>query len=207
MLRALDDGGPLRCTSCMGMYGEGARALQDQFDSRRLADRLVEVTVHDHLTPGDQAMVEAADHFFLATIDSDGWPDVSYKGGRPGFVRVPDARTLLFPSYDGNGMFRSLGSISEEPRVGLLFVDHAHPNRMRLQGRAHLLQEPELLAGFEGAQLVVRIEVERVWPNCPRYVHRRELVELSPHSPATGHVPPVPEWKEMDVFREVLPGT
>ncbi len=188
------------------MYGQGARSLQDRFDSRRLADRLVEVTVHDRLTRTDREFVELSAQFFLATVDQDGWPDVSYKGGRPGFVRVLDAATLAFPSYDGNGMFRSLGSIQAEPRVALLFVDFARPDRMRVQGRATVSDDPALVASFEGAQLVVRVEVERVWPNCPRYVHRMELLELSPHAPEPGHEPPVPDWKRMELFRDVLPG-
>ncbi len=190
----------------MGMYGEGARELQDQFDSRRIADRLEAVTVHDHLTDGDRGFIENAAQFFLATIDPDGWPDVSYKGGRPGFVRVLDRTTLAFPSYDGNGMFRSLGAILAEPRVALLFVDFAQPDRMRVQGRATVSHDPELVGSFEGAQLVVTVAVERVWPNCPRYVHRSDLVELSPYAPAVGHQPPEPEWKAMDIFRDVLPG-
>lgn len=191
----------------MGIYGEGARELQDRFDSRRLADRLEQVTLHDRISPGDRRFIEGAAQFLLGTIDADGWPDVSYKGGRPGFVRVLDDRTLAFPSYDGNGMFRSLGAILEEPKVALLFIDYAQPDRMRVQGRAEITDDAELLASFEGAQLVVRVTVERIWPNCPRYVHRMELTELSPYAPEPGHVPPVPEWKEMDVFRDVLPGT
>ena len=189
------------------MYGQGARALQDRFDSRRLADRLVEVTVHDQLTRKDQEFVERSAQFFLATVDPDGWPDVSYKGGRPGFVRVLDAATLTFPSYDGNGMFRSLGSIQAEPRVALLFVDFGRPDRMRVQGRATVSDDPALVASFEGADLVVRVEVDRVWPNCPRYVHRMELTEHSPHAPTPGHQPPVPDWKRMEVFCDVLPGS
>ena len=190
-----------------GMYGPGARSLQDRFDSRRLADRLVEVTVHDRLTSTDREFVERSAQCFLATIDPDGWPDVSYKGGRPGFVRVLDEGTLAFPSYDGNGMFRSLGSILAEPRVALLFVDFCRPDRMRVLGRATVSDDPALVSSFEGAQLVVRVEVERVWPNCPRYVHRMDLVELSPHAPEPGHEPPVPDWKRMEMFRDVLPGS
>ena len=184
-----------------------ARALQDRFDSRRLADRLVEVTVHDHLTSSDRAFIEASAQFFLATVDSEGWPDVSYKGGRPGFIRVLDDRTLAFPSYDGNGMFRSLGSIADQARVALLFVDFRQPDRMRVQGRASISAEGELVRSFEGAQAVVSVEVDRVWPNCPRYVHRMDVVELSPHAPEPGRDAPVPDWKRMDVFRDVLPGS
>ncbi len=189
------------------MYHDGARQMQDRFDSRRIADRLEQVTVHDTFSDNDRELVERAPMFFLATADADGWPDCSYKGGTPGFVRVVDASTLAFPSYDGNGMFRSLGNILVNPRVGLLFVDFEHPNRMRIQGTASLHDDDELLTAFEGAQLIVRVRAERIFPNCPRYIHKLELVEQSVYSPRPGHVPPTPEWKQMDVFRDYLPGS
>lgn len=187
------------------MYHDGARAMQDRFDSRRIADRLEQITVHDALNDNDRAFVEAADLFFLATADTDGWPDVSYKGGLPGFVRVLDPRTLAFPSYDGNGQFRSLGNVLVNPRVGLLFIDFDHPNRMRVQGVASVHDEPELVGAWEGAQAVVTVAVERVFPNCPRYIHRRSLVEHSVYAPKPDYEPPVPEWKQMDLFRAFLP--
>ena len=70
------------------LYHEGNRTLQDKFDSRRIADRLEQVTLHDTFMPHDVEMIENADMFFLATADAGGRPDVSYKGGLPGFVRV-----------------------------------------------------------------------------------------------------------------------
>ena len=143
--------------------------------------------------------------FFLATADADGWPDCSYKGGQPGFVRVVDDNTLAFPSYDGNGMFRSLGNVLMNPKVGMLFVDFERPNRMRINGVASLHDDDELLSSFEGAQLIVRVRAERIFPNCPRYIHKMQVVEQSVYSPRPGHVPPVPEWKQMDVFRDYLP--
>lgn len=106
------------------LYHEGNRELQDRFDSRRIADRLEDVTLHDYFTDDDCAFVEDSSMFFLATADAEGQPDVSYKGGMPGFVRVIDAETLAFPNYDGNGMFKSLGNILVNPKVGLLFIDH-----------------------------------------------------------------------------------
>lgn len=188
------------------MYHDGNRELQDRFDSRRIADRLEQVTVHQELWDGDVEFIERSAMFFLATTDRDGWPDVSYKGGRPGFVRCFDRRTIAFPSYDGNGMFRSLGNVLVNDRVGLLFVDFDKPNRLRIQGRAQLLDDDPLLDTWDGAQLVVRVGVERAFPNCPRYIHRMELKELSTYAPAPGHAPPEPEWKRMDVFRDYLPG-
>jgi predicted pyridoxine 5'-phosphate oxidase superfamily flavin-nucleotide-binding protein len=187
------------------MYHDGARQLQERFDSRRIADRLEEVTVHDAFTPDDRAFIARCSMFFLATADRDGWPDCSYKGGVPGFVRVIDEHTLAFPDYDGNGMFRSLGNVVVNPKVGLLFVDFEHPNRMRVNGIASLHDDPELLAGFEGAQLVVRVRAERIFPNCPRYIHTMALIEHSVYAPTPGHVPPTPDWKLMDVFRDHLP--
>jgi predicted pyridoxine 5'-phosphate oxidase superfamily flavin-nucleotide-binding protein len=188
------------------MYHDGSRALQDRFDSRRIADRLEQVTVHDKFFPDDAAFIERSSMFFLATSDLDGWPDVSYKGGIPGFVRVLDPTTLAFPSYDGNGMFRSLGNIAVNPKVGMLFIDFERPNRMRIKGSASLHDDDELLDAFDGAQLVVKVTTEAIFPNCPRYIHRMEMVEHSVYAPQPGHEPPVPDWKRMDVFRDYLPG-
>ena len=188
------------------MYHEGARALQERFGSRRLADRLEEITVHHEFTPDDKGFVEGAAMFFLATADADGWPDCSYKGGMPGFVRVIDPQTLAFPSYDGNGMFRSLGNILVNPKVGLLFIDFDQPNRMRVKGTASLHDDDELLASCEGAELIVRVRADRIFPNCPRYIHHLELVDHSAYAPRPGHEPPIPEWKQMQIFRGWLPG-
>ena len=189
------------------MYNDGAREMQDRFDSRRIADRLEEVTVHTQFSPDDQAFIEGSAMFFLATADADGWPDCSYKGGVPGFVRVVDPGTLEFPSYDGNGMFRSLGNIVVNPKVGMLFIDFERRNRMRVNGIASISDDARALAPFEGAQAVVRVEVERIFQNCPRYIHQMELVELSDYAPRDAHVPPVPDWKKMELFRDHLPGT
>jgi predicted pyridoxine 5'-phosphate oxidase superfamily flavin-nucleotide-binding protein len=189
------------------MYHEGSRRLQDAFDTRRIADRLENVTVHREFTQEDRDFVERSPMFFLATTDADGWPEVSYKGGLPGFVRVVGPGTLAFPNYDGNGMFRSLGNILVNPRVGLLFVDfeHANRDRMRINGTASLHHHDPLLESFPGALLLVRVEVERIFPNCPRYVHHMKLERLSIYTPRRGYRPPVPDWKMDAVFRDALP--
>src|SRR6266511_4854428 len=189
------------------LYHQGNRTLQDQFDSRRIANRLEQVTLHDRFTESDRALIARSAMFFLATCDALGQPDVSYKGGLPGFVRVVEDATLAFPSYDGNGMFRSLGNVLVNPKVGMLFVDFERPNRMRINGVASLHDDDELLNSFEGAQLIVRVRAERIFPNCPRYIHKMQVVEQLVYSPRPGHVPPVPDWKQMDVFRDYLPGT
>ena len=188
------------------MYHDGSRQLQDQFDSRRLADRLEAVRVHPAFSERDRAFVERSAMFFLATADAAGQPDCSYKGGLPGFVRVLDERTLAFPDYDGNGMFRSLGNLRVNPLVGLLFIDFEQPGRLRVNGRATVGDDDPLLAGWPGAKLLVRVRAERIFPNCPRYIHKMALVERSVYAPRPDYAPPEPEWKAREEFRDALPG-
>jgi uncharacterized protein len=187
------------------MYHAGCRALQDAFDSRRLADRLEERLTREAFSDDDRAFIECQPLFLLATADADGWPDCSYKGGVPGFVQVIDAKTLVFPSYDGNGMFRSLGNLSINPRVGLLFIDFEQPRRLRVQGLAELRDDDPLQSRFPGAQRIVRVRAERIFPNCPRYIHPMRRVALSEHAPHAGHTPPEPAWKSFEMFCDVLP--
>lgn len=187
------------------MYHSGMRELQDRFDSRRIADRLEQHLLRVKFTEEDKAFIGARPLFFLATADADGWPDCSYKGGLPGFVRVIADDTLAFPSYDGNGMFRSLGNLSVNPKVGILFIDFEAPKRLRVNGIASLDERDPLLGEFPGADLLVRVRAVQIFPNCPRYIHRMQIVEHSVYAPRPGHTPPVPAWKQMESFRDALP--
>jgi predicted pyridoxine 5'-phosphate oxidase superfamily flavin-nucleotide-binding protein len=189
------------------LYHDGSRELQDRFDTRRLADRLEQVKVHDTITAEDRAFIERMDMFFFATADADGRPQCSYKGGDPGFVAVLDEHTLAFPNYDGNGMYLSVGNLRVNPHVGLLFVDFCGrpPRRLRLNGAASVEPDDPLLARFPGAQFVVRVRAVEVFPNCPRYIHRMELVERSQFVPRPAEETPVPEWKRTDWARDALP--
>ena len=186
-------------------YHAGMRRLQDRFDTRRLADRLDERLGRASFTEADRAFIESRPMFFLASADAQGRPDCSYKGGDPGFVRVTADDELAFPSYDGNGMFRSLGNLLVNPAVGLLFIDFDSPNRLRVNGRAAIAEDDELLGSFAGAQVVVRVRAELIFPNCPRYIHRMGTAEPSPYVPRDGHTPPEPKWKRMEMFADVLP--
>ena len=186
-------------------YHAGMRELQDRFDARRLADRLDEKLGRSEFSAEDRELIESRELFFLATADAEGRPDCSYKGGDAGFVRVTGASELAFPSYDGNGMFRSLGNVLANPAVALLFIDFERPRRLRVNGRATFSSDDALRREFEGAQLVVRVRAERIFPNCPRYIHRMSVAERSPYVPRAGYTPPEPRWKSFDIFRDVLP--
>ncbi|HKE14193.1 MAG TPA: pyridoxamine 5'-phosphate oxidase family protein [Kofleriaceae bacterium] len=186
-------------------YGENHRAFQRRFDTERLADRIEERLVHDRISAEDRAFIEKLDMFFLATADADGRPNCSYKGGDPGFVRVLDERTIAFPCYDGNGMFLSVGNLDANPHVGLLFIDFTAPRRVRLNGVARVEPAAYVDPPLVGAQLVIVVTVREVFPNCPRYIHRMELVERSTFVPRAGVATPVPGWKQKEWARDVLP--
>jgi len=186
-------------------YHAGMRALQDRFDTRLLADRLDERLGRAVFSEQDKAFIESRALFFLATADAQGRPDCSHKGGAPGFVRVTGPGELEFPSYDGNGQFRSLGNIGANAAVGLLFIDFESPRRLRVNGDAVVLDDAEALARHHGAQLVVRVRARRIFPNCPRYIHKSAGAELSADVPRPGHEPPAAAWKSMAIVADVLP--
>ena len=188
-----------------GMYHDGNRELQDRFDTRRLADRIESLLVHETFTDRDKAYIESRDMFFLATADAEGRPNVSYKGGVPGFVRVVDERTLAFPSYNGNGMYLSMGNLAANPSVGMLFIDFGGHGRMRVNGEASVDFDDELRSSWPEAQFVVRVRAREIFPNCPRYIHRYEKVEGSVFVPRADCETPVPSWKRSDWAVDVLP--
>jgi len=187
------------------MFHDGNRQLQDQFDSRRISDRLEEKLTRQAFTDNDRAFIEKAMFFFLATADAEGRPDCSFKGGAPGFVRVVGPGELAFPDYDGNGMFKSLGNILANPGVGLLFIDMGEkPRRLRVNGTASVSRDDPLMQRFAGAQLLVRVQARAIFPNCPRYIVTPGVAEPSKYAPRPNHQPPEPAWKGFDDFKDYI---
>ncbi len=185
-------------------YQATQRDMQDTFDTRRMADQLSFLT-SDQIDDAHKAFIEARDMFFIATADENGAPQCSYKGGEPGFVRVLDASNIAFPAYDGNGMYLTAGNITVNPQVGLLFLDFKTGTRLRLNGVASIDMEGLLVDSYPGAQFVVRVEAKEVFANCRRYVHRHDATEHSEFVPTSEHVPPVPDWKRHEWFKDALP--
>ena len=189
----------------MSCYGDEQRALQTAFETTDLAAAFEATIITDALDDQQAEFIASRDHFFLSSVDAGGWPTVSYKGGPVGVVRVEDERTIVFPSYDGNGMFKSLGNVLVNPHVGLLFIDFESPKRLRVNGESSVHADDVLLSEFVGAQLIVRVRAKAIFPNCPRYIHKMQMTEQSVYAPCEGRTPPVPKWKQFPEFREVLP--
>lgn len=186
------------------LYNELHREFQDKFETRKMADRIEELAVATEISPENKEYIESRDMFFLSTVDQAGRPTVSYKGGAPGFVRVLDEETLAFPSYDGNGMYYSIGNIAGNPEVGLLFIDFEKPHRVRVQGTAEISLDDPLIETWNEAELVVRVRISELWQNCPRYIHRYRKVKESRYTPLPGRKAPMAEWKRIDLVQDVL---
>lgn len=186
-------------------FTPGARELQARFDTTRLADRVAGGTVHDTIDRNDREFMERMDMFFIATVDRDGHANCSYKGGDPGFVRVIDEHTIAFPNFDGNGMYLSMGNVLETAEVGLLFIDFENQWRMRLNGTATIDVDDPLKAEYPEAQFIVRVRAREIFPNCPRYIHKYQLVARSRFVPKSECQTPVPAWKAGDWVEDVLP--
>ncbi len=190
----------------MSLFNDGSRRYQDRFDTRRLADRIDERLVRDWIDDDDRAFIERCDMVFIATADTDGRPQCSYKGGDTGFVRVVDEHTVAFPNYDGNGMFKSLGNLGVNPNVGILFMAFGEaPKRLRLNGTAQVVGDDPLIAEIPGAQLLVKVTPVDIFPNCPRYVPNLGLVEPSAYLPQPDAPPLEPKWKSFEIFSDVAP--
>lgn len=187
------------------IFRSAHRTFQDQFDTRRLADTIEGGFIADEISESDQAFIESRDMFWLSTVDDNGLPTVSYKGGDPGFVKVVDNKTIAFPSYNGNGMFYSMGNISSTGKVGMLFINFENPIRLRVQGTASVSDDDPLMDSFHEAQLVVRVAVSHVFPNCPRYVHRMQKVATSRYVPRPDKKTPLAGWKRVDILQDALP--
>jgi len=186
-------------------YGEPHRALQDEFGTRNLADRVEQAICKTEFDEEAKEFIETQDMFFLATVDHQGQPTVSYKGGDPVFVKIVDTTTLVFPSYDGNGMFLSMGNLMQHAQVGLLFVSFERPHRLRVQGSASISRNDPLLSQYKEADFLVRVQLSALWQNCPRYVHRYQKVQPSRYVPRQDCETPLAEWKRIDQLQDVIP--
>ena len=186
------------------LYGEQHRQLQDDFNTRAMADRVEELVCRTEFDDGAKQFIQSTEMFFLSSIDHQGRPTVSYKGGDAGFVKIQDDTTLIFPSYDGNGMYFSMGNISANPQVGLLFISFETPNRLRVQGTASLSKDPALLAHYKEADFVVTVKLSEYWVNCPRYIPKMEKVRTSRYVPREHCETPLAGWKQLDLVQDVI---
>lgn len=193
----------------MTFYHDGMRKLQDSYEGRAVADRIEDRRVHSEFTDDERQFIESAPFFFLATAAPEN-VDCSFKGGIPGFIRIISDNELAWPDYDGNRSYRSLGNIMVNPQIGMLFLSFdgtlfdGTAARLRVNGRASIDESPDAIAGMPGARRLIRVTVEHIFPNCPRYIPSMALEDASIYAPRDGYTPPEPEWKSRPHVKDIF---
>lgn len=192
-------------TDPQDFYTDAQRKLQAENGHEKLSLAVVGAIVRDALEGYHIEYIESRDYFFLSTVTAEGEPTVSYKGGPVGFVRSLGDNRLLFPNYDGNGMWLSMGNIDAASKIGMLFMDFETPWRIRVQGDARISRDPELMAHFPGCNMVVEVDVTRVFQNCARMIHKHKRVEEhSIYVPDAEGKQPFPAWKRIAPIQDFL---
>jgi uncharacterized protein len=157
-------------------------AIREEAELRALLGEpaaVVRAKVTDRLNDLTRRFVDLSPFVLLATSAPDGTCDVSPRGDPPGFVRVLDERTLLLPDRPGNRLADSLRNVLRNPHVGLLFLVPGVGDTLRVNGRATLVTDEELLArcAVEGKvpRLGLRIEIDEVFTHCSKAFLRARL--------------------------------
>lgn len=127
--------------------------------------------------------IERADTFFIASTNGEAGADASHRGGQPGFVQVVDDKRLRFPDYAGNNMFQTLGNITTDPRIGILFVDFDAGTTLHLTGRARVLWDREDFLDLPGAERAVEVEIDEVVETAGQGPFGWRLLDYSPFNP------------------------
>ncbi len=186
------------------LYSAEHRQLQEEFKTTKLAELLDNGWIHEKISEDEKSFINTRDMFFLSTVDPNGMPTVSYKGGPEGFVKVLNDSTLVFPGFDGNGMFYSVGNIEGQGKIGMLFMDFETPHRVRVQGTARLVREHALMAEYTEAQYLIFVDVSKIWINCPRYIHKYKKLDTSKYVPEPCKTTPIPAWKRLDMVQDAI---
>ena len=141
--------------------------------------RLVEAKILDHLDEQASAFLAASPFLLLSTSGADGRIDVSPRGDEPGFVRIEDPRTIVLPERNGNNLAFSLQNIIENPNVGIIALLPNAGETLRINGRAVIVADPDLLQelGARGkpAMVAVRVSIERAYFQCARALLRARI--------------------------------
>lgn len=166
-------------------FTDAVKAHQDKHGSRELYAGMTARAARDGLGPPEKAFIEARDSFYMATVNSDGWPYVQHRGGPAGFLKVLTPTRIGFADYNGNRQYVSVGNLDGDDRVSLFLMDYPNRARLKILGHAKVEEagkDPDLARtlAIEGEGPVERlftIEIEAIDWNCPKYITPRFTLE------------------------------
>lgn len=176
----------------------GEHALQDRYGTFKRAAAFYDKQMLNHVNPLMREYLARQEMVFVSTSDAHGECDASFRAGPPGFVRVLDPYTVIYPEYKGNGVMASLGNMAENPHVGLLFVDFFHSGvGLHINGRAHIVDHRSVEAFLP--MLLRSSGIETLWdvvPDKKKTPERWVVVQIieayihcSKHIPILAHLP------------------
>ena len=164
-------------------FTPAVRAMQTRMGSRSQYAPLDSADdLHDTLTAEEAEFISLRDGFYQASVSESGWPYVQFRGGPAGFLKVLDARTIGYADFRGNVQYISAGNLQGNGRIALILMDYAKRRRLKIMGRAHLIDasdNPELMQQLELPGYRARIEravlitVAAYDWNCPQHITRR----------------------------------
>jgi len=161
-------------------FTPAVKAIQARRGSRELyARREASGGFRTAITPDLAAFLEGIDTAFLATASRDGQPYAQHRGGPKGFIRALDERTLGFADYRGNRQYITLGNLSENTKAFLFLMDYAHRRRVKIWGKARVVDDPETVArlmpeGYSARpEQAVLFDVEAWDVNCPQHIPQK----------------------------------
>lgn len=181
-------------------FTPNVRAAQARMGSRD-AYRTAELGEPENIDLGalEIDFIRARDSFYQGTVGDNGWPYVQHRGGPAGFLKVLDARTIGYADFSGNRQYISVGNLAGDDRVSLFLMDYPGQRRLKLWGRARLVDEdsePELIARLESADYRAPVErgvlitIEAYDWNCPKHITPRFTErELAARTGNTRHTP------------------
>ena len=162
-------------------FTPSVKAFQEQYGSREMYARMEENgPENDTIIPLVQEFIKDRDSFYLGTRNENGWPYIQFRGGKPGFLKIIDQKTLGFVDFAGNCQYLTIGNLAVDDRIFLFLMDYANQRRLKIWGRAKVIfDDPDLLEQLKmpddnaEAQRAILIKVEAWDWNCPKYIPRK----------------------------------
>ena len=169
-------------------FTPSVRAAQERYGSAKAGERFLsdEIDRRDTLTENEASFIRARDGFYLGTVSEDGWPYIQFRGGPAGFLRVLDEKTVAWADFRGNRQYLSAGNLGANDRVSLFLMDYPNRRRLKLWGRARIVDaadNPGLVealfpAGYKAVpERVVAVTIAAFDWNCHQHIPQRLTAE------------------------------
>ncbi len=160
------------------MFTQAVQDLQEAEGTKLKYETFYPHRTQETLSEDDIAFIKQRNSFYIASVNSDGWPYVQHRGGARGFVHVAGPSQIACADYLGNKQFISMGNLQNDPRVSIFFMDYLNRRRLKIQGKATLVDATEvddaLLAQLDQraapAERVLQIDIVAMDWNCPKYI-------------------------------------